>query len=206
MNHDNLSPSCLSGQTTQTISVCISENGQTLNIGPVELLVREYDTAPSLWLLVHPCISAFLLQHIECCGYSVLEAPDVCHFSIRGISSDSLLHSLFSTTPNTTRDNTITPTTFQPRVVAQPYFAPEYYSQDSMLHLPHRVYFPPATQPPPPPPPPSPALLIHRHAPSFGRALAGFDVLLPRTAVHTFWTDLCALRPIVVMKLPLDES
>ncbi|KAK8817187.1 hypothetical protein WA556_003083, partial [Blastocystis sp. ATCC 50177/Nand II] len=237
MNRDNLAPSCLHGDVVQTIFIYVSENGVVTGIGPVQLLVREYDDARCLWLLAHPAISAFLLHRIQSDGYAVQEAQDTYLFSLRGLASDALIQSLFpdaipstsavtnatavmsSSTPTPTpppttaltptptptptteltplKDKAIRAATFQPRAVTLPYYAPEYYRQDSTLRPPRRVYFPPGAQPTQPTPPtPSPALLIRRDPPPFGRALGGFDVLLPRAAVQTFWQELCALRPI----------
>ena len=220
MNRDNLSPSCLQGDVVQTIFVYVSENGIATGIGPVRLLVREYGDARCLWLLAHPAFSAFLLHRIQSDGYSVQEAQDTCLFSLRGLASDSLILSLFpDAIPSTSavasantvtataaltplKDKAIRAATFQPRALTLPYYAPEYYRQDSTLRPPRRVYFPPNAQPTPSAPPtPSPALLIRRDPPPFGRALGGFDVLLPRAAVRTFWQELCALRPIVVVIL-----
>ena len=247
MNRDNLAPSCLHGDVVQTIFIYVSENGVVTGIGPVQLLVREYDDARCLWLLAHPAISAFLLHRIQSDGYAVQEAQDTCLFSLRGLASDALIQSLFpdaipstsavtnatavmsssTPTPTPTPTTALTPTptptpttaltplkdkairaaTFQPRAVTLPYYAPEYYRQDSTLRPPRRVYFPPGAQPTQPTPPtPSPALLIRRDPPPFGRALGGFDVLLPRAAVQTFWQELCALRPIAVVALSQDEA
>ena len=235
MNRDNLAPSCLHGDVVQTIFIYVSENGVVTGIGPVQLLVREYDDARCLWLLAHPAISAFLLHRIQSDGYAVQEAQDTCLFSLRGLASDALIQSLFpdaipstsavtnatavmsSSTPTPTptpttaltplKDKAIRAATFQPRAVTLPYYAPEYYRQDSTLRPPRRVYFPRGAQPTQPTPPtPSPALLIRRDPPPFGRALGGFDVLLPRAAVQTFWQELCALRPIAVVALSQDEA
>lgn len=231
MNRDNLAPSCLHGDVVQTIFIYVSENGVATGIGPVQLLVREYGDARCLWLLAHPAISAFLLHHIQSDGYAVQEAQDTCLFSLRGLASDALIQSLFpdaipstsavtnatavmsSSTPTPTtaltplKDKAIRAATFQSRSVTLPYYAPEYYRQDSTLRPPRRVYFPPGAQPTQPTPPtPSPALLIRRDPPPFGRALGGFDVLLPRAAVQTFWQELCALRPIAVVALSQDEA
>lgn len=174
MNRDNLAPSCLHGDVVQTIFIYVSENGVVTGIGPVQLLVREYDDARCLWLLAHPAISAFLLHRIQSDGYAVQEAQDTCLFSLRGLASDALIQSLFpdaipstsavtnatavmsSSTPIPTPTPTPTPTTaltplkdkairaatFQPRAVTLPYYAPEYYRQDSTLRPPRRVYFP----------------------------------------------------------------
>ena len=237
MNRDNLAPSCLHGDVVQTIFIFVSENGVVTGIGPVQLLVREYDDTRCLWLLAHPAISAFLLHHIQSDGYAVQEAQDTCLFSLRGLATESLIQSLFPdaipstsavtnatavmslSTPTPTpiptpttaltplKDRAIRAATFQPRAVTLPYYAPEYYRRDSTLRPPRRVYFPPGAQPiQPTPPTPSPALLIRRDPPPFGRALGGFDVLLPRAAVQTFWQELCALRPLVVVALSQDEA
>ena len=215
MNRDNLAPSCLHGDVVQTIFIYVSENGVATGIGPVQLLVREYDDARCLWLLAHPAISAFLLHHIQSDGYAVQEAQDTCLFSLRGLASDALIQSLFpdaipstsAVTNATAVMSSSTPIPIPTPIPTLPYYAPEYYRQDSTLRPPRRVYFPPGAQPTQPTPPtPSPALLIRRDPPPFGRALGGFDVLLPRAAVQTFWQELCALRPIAVVALSQDEA
>lgn len=199
MQRVSLSQECIRGGTTQTIPVYSNTNGRPLSIGPIEVFFHERGGENALWILCHPAISGFVHNEIAKFGCSVTVVDDISLFSVRGEKSYSFMKSLFDVNEAETelKGDHLYASVYSPHIALPPYYAPEYYREDSHIAMPKRRYYPPNA---------SPAIArphtavqwIRRNQPQFGRALSGFDVFVPHELIRLFWNDASLAKPVIV--------
>lgn len=199
MQKVSLSQDCILGGITQIIPVYSNVKGRPLSIGPIEVFFRERGGDNALWILCHPAISEFVHSEILKFGCSVAAVDDISLFSVRGEKSYSFVKSLFEVNEAETelKGGHLYASMYSPHTALPPYYAPEYYRKDSHITMPKRLYYPPNASTSIARPH-TPVQFIRRCQPQFGRALAGFDILVPHELIHTFWNDAALTKPVIV--------